>query len=592
MVFSPGSFVPLNVTLGSDFPFSTEEVWVAVFGQLNQVDDKGNRTLVGNFYLDAGKAPASGPIPQATTDLPAADSMTPDQVILPSFTLAAWGSNLKLPVPGAGLEYSGRVVVSVGTPAQCQVVAADHSVAAPTGANPADPSTGTFYDFVEFTVAPGSSGTNNVDIDTTQVDSFGIPMSVQLNGNFTGGGPIGIAGHRSDIFADFRQFVASPAAAPFAVCASAAPLRLLAPKTILEANLNPKAGDPLVTYFDAAIDAFFVKYFSGAVDEMTQGGGQAFSIVSDADHKTYTGSVVKIQNGAAANVVLRLSLPGATTNYDIYYPFFSGNSFGSPKFGVQPKASFLSDRQAAEPPSRMVFACDAVFADDKLRTNEPSDFDPKVLADLENSISAAFNRGVALNDPSTWGQRQGWFPADGVFNYWVQFWHEPGRAVGDLAYAFPYDDKFGASTNLQKDSVASVSVGLESWGQLVASTVTLTVADQEALKQKGPITASASVSGAAGVPTGTVTFYVDGVELAAAPVAAGQAALPSGTTLPPLPDGGKPHTYTLTAVYAGDSQFQPGVVFQALALAGPGGRSRAGVAGGVVKRAAGTRRRG
>jgi hypothetical protein len=301
------------------------------------------------------------------------------------------------------------------------------------------------------------------------------------------------------------------------------------------------------------------------VNSTVQGGGLKFSMVSDADKNTYSGSVVKIQDGPNTNVVLRLNRPGSTANYDIYYPFFTTNSLSTPVFGTQAKAAFLTDPQAAGPPSRMVFACDAVFADNAQRTGQPSDFNPKVLADIENSISAAFNRGIALNDPSTW--KEGWFPAGGVFNYWVEFWHESGRAINDEAYAFPYDDKFGKSTNLQQNSLTSIGVGLGSWGQLTRTRVAMAVPNASSLKQNGPISASVSVSSESGTPTGTVAFFINGVFIASPQLDESVAALPNDSKLPPLPDGGNSHTYTLTAVYSGDATFTPSIAFQSLALA-------------------------
>jgi len=561
------AFVPLTITLDARFPFAANEVWIAVFGQLNRVVDK-TRTLVGNFYLDSGHLQGDGPAPQLTNDLPSAGPGTPDQVILPSSTLSDWGANLKLPVPGAELEYSGRIVISVGAPAQCQVVKADHSVAAPTASNAADPSTGTLYDFLEFTMSPGSVTTNSVDIDTSLVDSFGVGMSVQLNQSTgTGAGPVGIQQDRGEIFSDFQAFVAGPNATAFAACNGAAPRRLIAPKAVLESNPNPKAGDPLVAYFDAAIDAFFVQYFTGPVNATVQGGGQTFSIVSDADQNTYTGTVVKIGDSRNPNVVLRLRTTGSEVNYDIYYPFFTTNSsLSTPVFGAQPVPSFYDPAQATELPSRMVFACDGVFADNGRQAAASKEINSAVLGDLENSISAALNRGVALHDPSTWGRKENWFPQGGVYNYWVQFWHQPGRTIGNLAYAFPYDDKFGSSTNLQQNQVTSVAVGLGSWGNLAQPQVALMFPVGPPLKQNGPILATATVTGEGGVPTGSVAFFIDGVQFANVALASGQAWLPSGTRLPPLPDGGSAHTYTLTAVYSGDSAFSPNLAAAAIGL--------------------------
>ena len=47
-----------------------------------------------------------------------------------------------------------------------------------------------------------------------------------------------------------------------------------------------------------------------------------------------------------------------------------------------------------------------------------------------------------------WSDVSQWFPSGGTYNYWVEYWHKQVDTYNDLAYAFPYDDKLGASTNL------------------------------------------------------------------------------------------------------------------------------------------------
>jgi len=57
-------------------------------------------------------------------------------------------------------------------PVQAQVNLTNGTVSAPSAADPTDPSSGTFYDFLEFTVT-NKAGVPNLDVDTSQVDSFG-----------------------------------------------------------------------------------------------------------------------------------------------------------------------------------------------------------------------------------------------------------------------------------------------------------------------------------------------------------------------------------------------------------------------------------
>ena len=106
-----------------------------------------------------------------------------------------------------------------------------------------------------------------------------------------------------------------------------------------------------------------------------------------------------------------------------------------------------------------------------------------VLGDLENSISAAFNRGIVLSPADTWGDTTTWFQQNasqsaaagiepGTYNYWVEYWHQSGLMLSDLAYAFPYDDKFGASTNLNLSNVGLAQITLGNWSSSSTASTT------------------------------------------------------------------------------------------------------------------------
>ncbi len=94
--------IPLSVSqaVADATGFDDSNVWVAIFGQEISTPGPGQIPPVGpSYYLDASDLTQSGtPILQSTSDLYALPS-TPDQPILPSSTLAQWGSNLALPVP-------------------------------------------------------------------------------------------------------------------------------------------------------------------------------------------------------------------------------------------------------------------------------------------------------------------------------------------------------------------------------------------------------------------------------------------------------------------------------------------------------------
>jgi hypothetical protein len=98
--------------------------------------------------------------------------------------------------------------------------------------------------------------------------------------------------------------------------------------------------------------------------------------------------------------------------------------------------------------------------------------------------------------------------------------------------------------------------------------------------QGGSVTVSATVAGGA-TPTGTVTFFIDGVPINSnnysatppqQPVTLNGSGVASLTAnLPALPDGSLTRTYTLTAVYSGDATHEPSIAYTPLQLTGVNG---------------------
>lgn len=836
--FVASSFISLDVSQATESAtgYDDDHIWIAIFGQEIVTPLPGQVPAPGvTYYLSANAIRNDNPIALTTAALQPGPQ-TANQVILPSSTLSAWDGRLSLPVPAPNHQYTGRIVISVGAPAQAQVTPADGTVSAPSAGNVTDPSNGSFYDFLEFTVT-NFNGVPNLDIDTSLVDSFGIPLKLQffkdsagtvpfnyaftgnttLNGNtisniadtsnlgegqsvegpgippgttiqglvssttttpgsitlnkpvtsaITGGqftaiaaGPVGVKaprdsildGNSPDSFLQFilnkitpdnsaaRPFLESYASQPTVAATvstgvitnatngspiqitsvnhglsdgdivtvdgvqgnvaangtytvtyidantfslngtdgttsatytgggtwsqgtitgasnsgdivittsstaglkngdlvkiegilgntaanglfeidnvqpnsftlvdsqgngaytmggvwsvySTPPIRLVSPKDVVEGIQNPQSSDPLNNYFNNVLDQFFLKYYSGTINGHT-GGGQVFSLTSGASGSTvtYSGTTQQVGN----NFVLRLNATsGSSTDqafdFDIYYPFFETNlpdpDIYQPIFyidGAQAPAWISNISQQYESPSQMVFACDAVFADNVSRglTGVAS----SVLGDLENSISAAINRGIALNDPADWGNQQTWFVQDsqnlGAYNYWVEYWHKTGLTFGDLAYAFPYDDKFGASTNLNQNNVGLAKITLGSWSQTQTASATALTDFPVSANQGGTVTLSATVTGTS--PTGTVTFYIDGVPINSQNASATPPQQPvpldgNGTAvitanLPALPDGSITHTFTVTAIYSGDATNLPSIAYQSLQLVGSNG---------------------
>jgi Beta-1,3-glucanase len=245
----------------------------------------------------------------------------------------------------------------------------------------------------------------------------------------------------------------------------------------------------------------------------------------------------------------------------------------------EPPSWIVAAGQQNESASQMIFGCDAVFADNISRGFVAPQ--STVLGDLEDSISAAFNRGISDLAPSEWSDTTKWFPTNGTYNYWVEFRHQTGLTYGDLAYAFPFDDKFGASTNLNENTVGNVQITLGAWtSSTVPSTTTFSAFPSSGAQLQGPISLTAQVAASNTVAhplNGTVSFFINGVAInstdysSSPPVepvsvdsTSGQASI-SGK-LPVMPDGNTPHTYVVTAVYSGDEYRAPSVAYQTLEL--------------------------
>ncbi len=143
--------------------------------------------------------------------------------------------------------------------------------------------------------------------------------------------------------------------------------------------------NPLNSYFNPAIDAFFSHYTA------------AGSFVIERDGDTFTGQVQSVPidgNTYTALVLTSTSLPGQ--DFYILEPYFSNNTNIA---GAPPAPSWLD--HADQSPAEQIFAADGVFN----TGGEQPGVNAGVLSDLENSVVSAFNRGIADNfsiAPDNW----------------------------------------------------------------------------------------------------------------------------------------------------------------------------------------------
>jgi len=398
-------------------------------------------------------------------------------------------------------------------------------------------------------------------------------------------------------------------------------LRLVSPDDLVAVLPAPTSPNGLNNYYNDLIDEFFLTYLPSSVTVTGMDGvqrtgkGATLSIQSNkfnGSMVTYSGTVQNLGSGANPNQ-WALVLNGGGQTFVVYYPFSTANrpnqNIYQPKFQIGAPQQWPNYSMSA---SHMIFGCTGVFADNPFRAKfyNKSDDWSATLGDLENSIASAFNRGIILNDASTWSDRSTWFqqtpgtqPANisltpqrtalyGVYNYWVEYWHQDGIAVNDLAYAYPYDDKYGTSTNLQLNNVGLAKILLNQWSTTQTVDTTTTFGTPPVSPQQGgSVTVSATVApvGGGATPTGTVTFFIDGTPInsnnygSAPPLqpitlnGSGTASLTAN--LPALPDGSLNRTYTLTAVYSGDATNEPSIASMPLKLAGVNGDFLMGYSG-------------
>ncbi|MFO0807974.1 MAG: beta-1,3-glucanase family protein [Gemmataceae bacterium] len=192
-------------------------VYVFLYGQLNP---GGNAV----FTID----PATG---IATTNT------SPASGNAPSVTLADLTTN-GVPRPiliDSSLNVTGGRIYLSNSPAAVTV-----SGGVPNGPTAATASF--YYDFVEFAL---NGQPNNLNIDTTQVDQVGFPLTIQVNPadpNYSAGS--GFTVDRATLLSQFRTLAQAPGYAAFADCIFTAPsqpstvYRLLNPTDVILSQVN------------------------------------------------------------------------------------------------------------------------------------------------------------------------------------------------------------------------------------------------------------------------------------------------------------------------------------------------------------------
>lgn len=368
---------------------------------------------------------------------------------VPTFSLAQIPGGLNL---SSASTIHGRFLIGAGAAPVAPIVNPQGAVAAANPGNPSDPNNSIYGDFIEYTItsAAMNGGQPNLNIDTSQVDAFGLPIVLQTNpadpNSPTG---VGVVPSRQAVFDAFRAAVAGT---PFEACVSTpavgphGPYRVLSPQDVLQ--LNPAAA--LSSWFNATIDAFFQQV-------------QANPITLNFNNGAYTGTVTQVNTEGHAYTVMQFTGGGGTVNF--YYPFFTSNTPAgyTPHYAAAPPPSWIvqAGKQNVSP-SEMVFANNGVFADNTGQYPQGGPLS-QLLGNLENQIVSALSRGVALLPTSQWTNLGAFYPTGGVWNQYAQFWHRPSISIGGKAYGFPFDDQGNNSSDLSVNSPTHATFTLGAW---------------------------------------------------------------------------------------------------------------------------------
>lgn len=273
------------------------------------------------------------------------------------------------------------------------------------------------FDFVELaltaptTTPAGATISGNANIDTTQVDALGIPITVYINPVENGNtfpppttvdvstlnypNVIGIAPWQAlnEIISGFTTGIKGTVYEPFNACAwsgTGGVQRLVAPFHLIDNYSSGTAPSTLATFLDTAIYNFF-KYYTG---------GKTLTLQDPVSLNQYSGTVTTIteKDTAGNNVAYNVfQFTCGSEKLNIYYPYFNTNCSAFP--GVldssvtlqAPPSWWTGNLPTTMPATAMVLACAGAFSDAKYQTGVTNE---TLLANLENQLVSLISRGL------------------------------------------------------------------------------------------------------------------------------------------------------------------------------------------------------
>lgn len=160
-----------------------------------------------------------------------------------------------------------RMYVSLGSPMYIGISPDNQGWAGPDPNNPSDPNIDVFYDWYEFTYRFGVTPFGG---NTTQVNSFGFPMTARLEQTTTGyDQTVGITMPRAQVFSQYAASVGP------AFRSLAGPYRILAPRS--SPSFDPSGAED--NYFRLSIDQAWAYYTSSPFHLTSAGHSYSGNVV-------------------------------------------------------------------------------------------------------------------------------------------------------------------------------------------------------------------------------------------------------------------------------------------------------------------------
>jgi hypothetical protein len=280
------------------------------------------------------------------------------------------------------------------------------------------------FDFMELaTTAKAGKTPGNANIDITQVDALGIPITLFVNptennltfpptpptSTPTYGYPnvIGIEPWRAlnQIIDDFKTNIKGTVNAPFDACdwKKGKVRRFVAPVHVIDNYSSGSTPSSLATFLDTAIYQFFKHYMTNTLslqDPVSENiyTGQVTTVdevIEKKEKPTRRGEKPKTKKITHTYNVLQFDCEGEKLN--IYFPYFTTNCAAMPgelTKGVAlapPPTWWKGNLNGAMPATAMVLGCAGVFSDS---TFQPKVTNNKLLGNLENQVVSLITRAV------------------------------------------------------------------------------------------------------------------------------------------------------------------------------------------------------